>query len=162
MSDTGNKLTPSAKEKLLIYLGNAENQVLDRLDKACNKQTHYNFLVNSGGSAAVLAFLGTGTNSAFAIWPLMFFTIGLILCGIGLFAKVYLENGMFYKISDAKGKLIDNSAKTLKDIDIGDVKKWYSYQIAKYANYTAFGAFVVGVIIGGITYNWEASPATPS
>jgi hypothetical protein len=161
MSDADNKLSPEAKERLKSYLGNAESQSLDKLSKACDKQTQYNFLVNSGGSAAVLAFLGTNTNSNFAIWPLTFFAIGLITCGVGLFAKVFLEGGTFQKISGIRSKLLDNSITSLKEMEIGDITKWYSYQIAKYANYTAFGAFIVGVIIGGITYN-EAAPSGAS
>ncbi len=126
-----------------------------RFENAAKIYTQHIFIVNAGGSAATLAFLGTKTGSSFAIWPLLFFAAGVIACGFKLLAAFYLEKRTFYLVLN----LGDKFSKTNKIEDLypkeGEMEKWTSCRIGYWASFIAHGLFIAGVIAGGFAYLWS-------
>ncbi len=113
--ETSEELTPEIKRMLGKELSAQVRKSFDRLEEAGNRYTQYNFLVNAGGAAAVLAFLGTNTGSTFAIWPLLFFVAGVIACGIELLAMIYVNKAIFNDALNRRSKINE------KDITIEEL-----------------------------------------
>ncbi len=145
---------PQTKKTIENELFVQLNLALEKLDESARKYTQYIFIVNAGGSAATLAFLGTKTGSTFAIWPLLFFALGVIACGAKLLASFYLNKGSF---NDALKRRTEFS-KTNKIEGLypkeGEMEKMTSYRIANWADFIAYGLFIEGVMTGGIAYFW--------
>lgn len=148
-----NELNPETQEAIKKELSAQIREIYAVLDEAGKRYTQYNFIVNSGGSAAVLAFLGTNIGSTFAIWPLLFFIAGVIACGVELLAMVYVNKTIFNDALNRRNKFGETDI-SIEDLcpKVEDVKKMKSYQIAWWASFIAFGSFIAGVFAGGFAY----------
>lgn len=128
-----------------------------RFENTARMYTQHIFIVNAGGSAATLAFLGTKTGSTFAIWPLPFFIFGVIACGAKLLAEFYLNRGTFNDALNRRNKFSEtNEIEGLYPKE-EEMKKRTSYRIAHWASFIAHGLFIAGVISGWVAY-WYSLP----
>ena len=57
-------------------------QTFDKVVETDWRLTQHNFLINAGGAAAVLAYLGASSSSKFAILSLLCFLVGVVASGI--------------------------------------------------------------------------------
>ena len=79
------------------------DRAFDEIFKLDANLTNNNFLVNAGGAAATLAFMGAKTGAvAAAVWPLLFFTVGLIATGLEI--RTLLLFGERHKDAVTPGK----------------------------------------------------------
>ncbi len=147
------ELKPEAQIEIRKHLRDHSMRAFDKLDEVGKLHTQHLFLVNAGGATAVLAFIGTKTNSAFAIWPLLFFVVGVIACGIQLLMMVYVHKKIFNDSCILRDKFHEKDA-TVEDISpkIEDINNYICEIIARKACFTAQGSFIVGVFAGGIAY----------
>jgi hypothetical protein len=143
------------KNELFVQL----NLAFEKLDESARKYNQYIFIVNAGGAAATLAFLGTKTGSTFAIWPLLFFVAGVIVCGINLLASFYVNKEAFNDALNRRTKFSETNKIESLYPEKGEMEKWTSYRIADWAGYIAYGLFIAGVIAGGFAYLWSPSPS---
>lgn len=147
------ELKPEAQMALMNQLRDQANEAFNKMEEVGKLHTQHLFLVNAGGAVAVLAFIGAKTNSAFAIWPLMFFVVGVIACGIQLLMMIYVYKELFNGALIRRNKFEEEDA-TVEDIlpKVEDVNDLIYQIIARRAYFTAQGSFIVGVFAGGIAY----------
>lgn len=93
MNERASELSPNLRQKIDDALVKERDRAFEEIFKLDSNLTNNNFLVNTGGAAATLAFMGAKTGAAEAVWPLMFFTIGLIATGFEIRALLYYFGG---------------------------------------------------------------------
>jgi hypothetical protein len=90
MNEKASELSPDLRQKIDEVLMKEGDRAFDEIFKLDANLTNNNFLVNAGGAAATLAFMGAKTGAvAAALWPLLFFTVGLIATGLEIRALLY-------------------------------------------------------------------------
>ncbi len=136
------------KKRILDELLNQAHLIFNKLEDAANKHIQHVFVVNAGGAAAVLAFLGAKPGSSFAVWPLLIFVSGVIACGINLLASYYTYKGMFDDAWNQRKKYEETGKLTKAK----KPEKSISYRIANWTGFFAHGCIILGIIVGGVTY----------
>ncbi|MBC8553419.1 MAG: hypothetical protein H8D23_27700 [Candidatus Brocadiales bacterium] len=149
---------PEFQKKFSNVLSDQIKETFNKMEETAKSHTQHTFLVNAGGATAVLAFIGTKTGTNSAIWPLFFFVIGVIACGVQLLMMVYVHKFLFNDAIIRRNKFYEKDA-TLEDITpkVSDIENLIYQKIASWACFTAHGSFIVGVIIGGISYFYSGS-----
>ena len=114
------------------------------------------FLINSGGSIAMLSFIGAfsgGTNKIYLKVALGFFVAGVILVGICLARTVHQMNYLFRSYRIDVNKFLSNEIcrETLEERDEKRTAPscWKTFW-SNFWPYSAFACFIGGSIIGGI------------
>ncbi len=146
-----NKLKDETQTALRNQLEDQVKHSFDKLEDVSKLNTRHVFLVNAGGATATLAFIGTKTSSTFAIWPLLFFVVGVIACGIQLLMTTYVHKEIFEDTLIRRDKFYKENS-TVEDIlpKIEEVTNSKFQKIARKAYFTAHGSFIVGILSGGI------------
>jgi hypothetical protein len=135
------------------YISERWEQLYNVSTNAAEEAQKYLFWVNSGGAVAVLGFIGANSEAAKS-WgakgALILFCIGLVFVGI-LHARV---THRFYKLFNDWRKntaLYYNQKIGYSKLTADDEEKtnsdFWEFLIA----YFSFGAFLLGLIVGGIT-----------
>lgn len=90
MNEKASELNPDLRQKVDEVLMKEGDRAFDEIFKLDANLTNNNFLVNAGGAVATLAFMGAKTEAvAAAVWPLLFFTVGLIATGVEIRTLLY-------------------------------------------------------------------------
>lgn len=87
-------LAPDRAAALVSELSAQVQQVFDKLVETHLRLTQHNFLVNAGGAAAVLAYLGSPSASRFTIWALVCFVVGVVASGIEVRSLVHVYKSL--------------------------------------------------------------------
>ena len=126
-------------------------QTFDKVVETDWRLTQHNFLINAGGAAAVLAYLGSSSDSKFAIWSLLIFVVGVIASGVEIRALLQVYGGLH---KDALRRLNGFMHNTLSTDEI--TPKEGIAPIASKMNHwsgiVSQGSFVLGVAVGLVLY----------
>ena len=110
----------------------------------------YLFLVNAGGAATTLAFIGAigATKIVFgAKVSLVFYVLGVILLGVGRAKQFHHMRGLFMHWKSQVGDYFND--KTTYDEMVAEDNKKAVMGIWDYViPYASFGCFIIGSIIG--------------
>ena len=88
MDERREQLTPDTADAIAQELSEQCRETFQKVVETDWRLTQHNFLVNAGGSAAVLAFLGSGARPTYAGWALVLFLVGVVASGIEVRALV--------------------------------------------------------------------------
>jgi hypothetical protein len=146
MPDRQDQLDLETQHAAIEELRAQVNRSFEELVSTGHKLTQHNFLVNAGGAAAVLAYMGSAQDAGFAIWPLACFLVGVIATGMELRSlvsslKAIHEDAIRRWLEFAKGKLDLSDA--APSPDLGRPRP-----AQKLVELVAQWAFPVGVIFG--------------
>ena len=130
------------------------SQLNDLIISVINDGVKYLFLVNAGGSVAILTFIGTSTDVRGLEWPwtvLFFLFLGLIFVGVLHFARYHVIGYLLNKWSRDVVKFYQGYTEheTLFNSDAKRVKK--TEWILVFA-YLSFFSFICAGIFGFIGY----------
>lgn len=128
-------------------------QTFDKIVESDWRLTQHNFLVNAGGSAAVLAYLGTSTSSKFAVWSLLFFLVGVIASGIEIRALLAVYNGLHNDALNRLNGFMKNDLPIERTVPIADITKIPS-RINHWSGWVSQISFILGVVVGVILFLW--------
>jgi len=151
MDETRNKLHPDFAAAMGKELSAQVRLCFDKSVETNWRLVQHNFLVNAGGSAATLAYLGTEPTAIFAIWPLLCFLIGVVTSGVEIRSLLSIY-GALYK--DARRRHTGFTADKLSVKELSpssDVAKCAD-RINQWSGWIAQAVFVVGVVVGVILY----------
>jgi hypothetical protein len=84
MPDLRSQLDPEVQRRADKELTSQVDRSFEEGIETGHKLTQHNFLVNAGGAAAVLAYMGSSQRADFAIWPLACFLVGVVASGLEL------------------------------------------------------------------------------
>lgn len=123
---------------------------IKRLDSLLSR---YGFLVNAGGAATTLAFIGTSEGRAdIAVIPLVFFIVGLIATGFEIRTLLKLTGDRYGYISSRRELL---RTKKIEDIQIEKIL--FPPDFGKglrnanhWSGVISQGAFILGAVLGVI------------
>lgn len=130
-------------------------RVLDAHDKASNQWSQYLLFVNSGGAAAVLAFLGTDKADPEA-WnvqvTLAAFVLGLIIVGVARAGQSLQTLHRVRRMTILTAKLkLDNRGPTSEELNAiyttSNAEKWYG-RSAHWAELLSFVCACVALLVG--------------
>ena len=129
-------------------------QLNDLIMSVINDGVKYLFLVNAGGSVAILTFIGTSADVRGLEWPwtvLFFLFLGLLFVGVLHFARYHVISYLLNKWSDDLVVFYQGNTEhhTLNDSDVRRVKK--TEWILVFA-YLSFLSFICAGIFGFIGY----------
>ena len=122
-------------------------QTFEKIVETDWRLTQHNFLVNAGGSAAVLAYLGTSSSSKFAIWSLVCFLVGIIASGVEIRALLAIYSGLRKDAGDRLNGFMNNKIAAESAVPDRNVAKVPS-QINHWAGWVSQISFVLGVVVG--------------
>jgi len=122
-------------------------QAFDKVLETDWRLTQHNFLVNAGGAAAVLAYLGTVPTPTFAIWPLVCFVIGIASSSIEIRTLLLIFSSLHKDALRRRAGFVENKIPA-KDLgpptDVGGC----AMPINHWCGWVAQIAFVAGVTSG--------------
>jgi hypothetical protein len=126
-------------------------QTFDKVVETDWRFTQHNFLINAGGAVAVLAYIGSSSDSKFAIWSLLLFVVGVIASGVEIRALLR-EYGSLHK--DALRRLSGFMHNTLSidEITPKDGIAPLATKVNHWSGVVAQGSFVLGVGVGLVLY----------
>ena len=122
-------------------------QTFESIVKTDWRLTQHNFLVNAGGSAAVLAYLGTSSSSMFAVWSLVCFLVGVVASGAEIRALLAIYYGLHKDALNRLNGFMKNELPIENAVPKPDVVKVPS-KINHWAGWVAQISFVLGVVVG--------------
>ena len=114
-----------------------------------NNGIKYLFLINSGASVALLAFLGSSEKIRALIWPwyaLILFVGGIIFVGIINFARYHLVEHIYKNWRNDVFKYYDNKI-CFKTITDNDTKRSEKFSFLVLLAYFSFASFLIGVTL---------------
>lgn len=109
--------------------------------------TQQNFLVNAGGSAAVLSYLASGQASTLAVFPLTLFLLGVVASGIEIRYLLKLHSELHEDALRRRSGFVSNKLSVAEAADVKAPKPTTS-NIHKYSGIISQSAFIVGCVIG--------------
>ena len=141
------ELDSSVGESVLKALSRQAREAFDKIVETNKWLTQYNFLVNAGGAAAILAYLGTDPTPTFAVLPLIIFLFGVIASGIEIrgLLEIYghLQNDALRRqrgfVSD---KLTVQEAASVEEVPI------VAMRINHWSGIISQAAFILGCVVG--------------
>jgi len=122
-------------------------QTFDKIVETDWRLTQHNFLVNAGGSAAALAYLGTSAGSKFAVWSLLCFLVGVIASGVEIRALLAVYNGLHNDALNRLSGFMNNQLPLEKAVPIAKITKIPS-RVNHWSGWVAQISFVLGVVTG--------------
>jgi hypothetical protein len=128
-------------------LRSQKEQTFDNVVETDWRLTQHNFLVNAGGSAAVLAYLGTSSSSKFAVWSLVCFLVGVVASGIEIRALLAIYSGLHIDAVNRLNGFMKNEFPAENAVPQPDVVKVPS-KINHWSGLVAQVSFAVGIFVG--------------
>ncbi len=117
--------------------------LLEQMVKAIENAIRFGVLANAGGAIATLSFLATASNElsvrTAAFWPLVFFTLGIVLAGITVISVIFTTDRQLEKATGGPA------------LTIPQPFQWIAEEIQKVeivCVFLSFGCFIVGAAIG--------------
>lgn len=147
MDEKFSELDPDVGQPILATLSDQVRESFDKIVETDKWLTQHNFLVNAGGAAAILGYMGTSTSSSFAIFPLLIFLIGVVANGVEIrgLLSIYshLQKDAIRRRDGFVSDLITvKEAATVKDVPI------WSKRTNHWSGIISQLAFVVGCVVG--------------
>lgn len=150
MSDYRKNLDEDLAKALDAELHTQTKQTFDKVVETDWRLTQHNFLINAGGAAAVLAYLGSSSSSKFAIWPLLLFVVGVIASGIEIRALLQVYRSLH---KDALRRLNGFMRNTLSTDEITPKGiAPIASRVNHWSGLAAQASFVLGVGVGLVLY----------
>jgi len=151
MSDLRSKLDPETQRRADQELTAQANRSFEEGIETGYKLIQHNFLVNAGGAATLLAYMGSGHRVDFAIWPLACFLVGVVASGLELrflaqFFKALHDDAVRRRSEFSRDKLGLCDAAPPRDVG-----QW-ALRVHAWSGFVAQGAFPIGVIVGVFFY----------
>ena len=147
MTDLRDNLDPDYRSQADAMLTSQVEESFEELVDTGRKLRQQNFLVNAGGAAALLAYLGTGKASDAHIWPLLVFLTGLVSGGIELRALFNFYGTLHTDAIERRGRFTANEVGFGNSAPPDDIGKC-GRTIAKWSGYISQWSFPIGVIVG--------------
>jgi hypothetical protein len=122
-------------------------QTFDKVVETDWRLTQHNLLVNAGGSAAVLAYLGTSASSKFAVWSLLCFLVGVIASGVEIRALLAIYSELHNDALNRLSGFMKNELPVEKAIPSTTITKVPS-RVNHWSGWVAQTSFVLGVGVG--------------
>ena len=109
--------------------------------------TQHNFLVNAGGAAAVLSYLGSGTAPVFAVIPLSLFLLGVIASGVEIRYLMRLHAELHQDAIRRRSGFVSDKYSVAEAADVQAPSKT-TRNINHYCGLIAQGSFIIGALLG--------------
>jgi len=109
--------------------------------------TQHNFLVNAGGSAAVLAYLASVPTPTFAILPLVIFLTGIFASGIEIRTMLSIYNHL-HQDAARRREGWSSGEYTVEEAASAKLAKPYIRNLNHWSGVYAQVAFLVGSLVG--------------
>lgn len=138
---------PGIAAAIVEELSAQARQCFDKVIEADWRLTQHNFLVNAGGAAAVLAYLGSTPTPRFAIWPLLLFLIGVIASGIEIRALLSIYSALYKDALRRRAGFVGNELRVKESVPASDVSGCASH-INHWSGVVSQLSFVLGVAVG--------------
>ena len=138
---------PDLAASIVDELSSQTRQTFDKVVETDWRLTQQNFLVNAGGAAAVLAYLGSDPTPTFAIWPLICFVIGVAASGIEIRTLLRIFSSLHKDALRRRAGFVDNKI-SVKDLGPPTNVGGSASPINHWCGWIAQIAFVVGVVVG--------------
>ena len=122
-------------------------QTFEKIVETDWRLTQHNALVNAGGSAAVLAYLGTSSSSKVAVWSLACFLVGVVASGAEIRALLAIYSGLHKDALNRLNGFMKNELPAENAVPKPDVVK-VPVKINYWAGRVAQISFVLGVVVG--------------
>ena len=148
MNEKASELNPDVRQKLDEVLMKEGDRAFDEIPKLDANLTNNNFLVNAGGAAATLAFMGAKTEAAAAaVWPLLFFTVGLIATGVEIRALLYYFGERHNDAIRRRQGFASDRLTVRECLPTKDTGKFYA-RMNHWSGWVSQGCFMIGSLLG--------------
>lgn len=154
MDEKFSELDPEVGQPILTTLSNQERESLDKIVETDKWLTQHNFLVNAGGAAATLGYLGTNPSSTYAILPLLIFVVGIVASGIEIRGLLSIYSHLHKDALRRKRGFVSDEISVKEAASVEKVPKW-SVRANHWSGLTSQISFVLGSVLGiaGYVYN---------
>lgn len=140
-------LPPDLAVSIVDELSSQTRQTFDNVVETDWRLTQHNFLVNAGGAAAVLAYLGSDPTPIFAIWPLVCFVVGIAASGIEIRTLLLIFSSLHRDALRRRAGFVENKI-LVKDLGPPANVGGCATPINHWCGWLAQIAFVAGVVVG--------------
>lgn len=151
MPDYRQDLDKDLAKALDVELHAQTKQTFDKVVETDWRLTQHNFLINAGGAAAVLAYLGSSSASKFAIWPLLIFVAGVIASGIEIRALLRVHETLHKDALHRLNGFIYNKLSTDEIAPKEGIAPIPS-KVNHWSGIVSQASFVLGVAVGMALY----------
>jgi hypothetical protein len=149
-------LDPEVAAAIANELSAQTRQCFDKVIETDWRLTQHNFLMNAGGAAAVLAYLGSTPTPRFAIWPLLLFLIGVVASGIEIRALLSVYDALHKDALRRRAGFTSNELRVKESVPTAGVTGCASH-INHWSGVVSQVSFVLGVAVG----TWMFFTAVP-
>jgi len=147
MDEKFSELEPEVGQPVLSTLSDQVRESFDKIVETDKWLTQHNFLVNAGGAAAVLGYIGTSPSSTYAVFPLLIFLIGVVASGIEIRGLLSIYGHLHEDALRRRGGFVSDQINVKEAATIKDVPKW-SKRANHWSGVVAQLSFVLGCIVG--------------
>lgn len=151
MADYRKNLDDDVVKALYAELHAQSKQTFDKVVEADWRLTQHNFLINAGGAAAVLAYLGSSSSSRFAIWSLILFVAGAVASGVEIRASLWVYSSLHEEALRRLNGFMHNTLST-DEITPKEGISPIASKVNRWSGMVAQGSFVLGVGVGLALY----------
>jgi len=151
MDEKFSELEPEVGQPILNTLSDQSRESFDKIVETDKWLTQHNFLVNAGGAAATLGYLGASPNSSFAIFPLLLFLIGIIASGIEIRGLLSIYSHLHKDALRRRGEFVSDEISVKEAASVEKVPIW-SVRANHWSGIASQLSFVGGSVIGIIVY----------
>lgn len=130
-------------------------QCFDKVVETDWRLTQHNFLMNAGGVAALLAYIGSNPNATFAIWPLICFLVGIIASGVEIRALLKTYSALHSDALRRREGFMMNRLSVADSVPKEGVAGKAAV-INHWSGVISQTAFVLGVVWGVVMYLYAA------
>jgi len=123
----------------------------DKVIESNWRLTQQTFLSNAGGAAAVLGYMGSAEPGSWAIFPLVFFALGIVTSAIEVRALLHTYALLHNSTTQVLDRILGRDF-SLKDTKLNTKKSKFAGNINLYAGMASQVFFVLGVGVGGYFY----------
>lgn len=142
-------------QALTSELHGQSKQTFDKTVETHWHLTQHNFLVNAGGAAAVLAYLGSSLGNKFAIWPLLCFLAGIVASGLEVRALLSIYGALHKDALTRLRGFMNNSTPAEEAVPKQGIANCAT-AVNYWSGVVSQSSFVLGVVLGVSFYLWYA------
>ncbi len=113
--------------------------------------TQHNFLVNAGGAAAILGYMGGSSTPNHAIFPLVIFLVGIIASGIEIRGLLGIYGHLHKDALRRRGGFMSDQITVKEAASVEPIPTKYT-NANNWSGYVAQGSFIIGCATGVIGF----------
>lgn len=147
MDEKFSELEPEVGQPILTTLSDQVRESFDKIVETDKWLTQHNFLVNAGGAAATLGYLGTSPSSSFAVFPLLIFLVGIIASGIEIRGLLSIYSHLHKDAIRRRGGFVSDEITVREAASVEKIPKW-SVRANSWSGIVSQISFVVGSVLG--------------